>query len=316
MPLSVFPVDDTDAANAWLADESNHNFKEWEGTSLEDKKKWAELETALSAVTGLKPHSIMKNIKDAISNHLSFENTMVRATSEQKHKIAKQAATAILQNTNANWKDASEKWLVDALTVFAPRAIKLWKKGQNGKGGRSEPDEESQSSISSKKRRLNAKQEGNEESRAKGNDITIQHIPRNNRHSAKQSQFNKLQHLKSRPPLDLETCMIEVTLDDATRVRAPVEMVLNDNKLNCSITDIRAEHLDFEKLLAIVSATDDSWDSQTCEVRWSENDLQIRDGEDFTNAIGVMHFSLDKLCLEKPESKSLCRKRPESSDDV
>jgi hypothetical protein len=40
MPLSVFPVNDTDAANAWLADESNHNFKEWEGTSLEDQKKW------------------------------------------------------------------------------------------------------------------------------------------------------------------------------------------------------------------------------------------------------------------------------------
>jgi hypothetical protein len=302
MPLSGFPVNDTDAANAWLADESNHNFKEWEGTSLEDKKKWAELETSLSAVTGLKSHGIMKNIKDAISDNLS-EKTTVRATSEQKHKIAKQAATAILQNTNAGWKDASEKWLVDALTVFAPRAIKLWKKGQNGKGGRSEPDEESQSSISSKKRRLNGKQEGNEESRAKGNDIKIQHTPRNNGHSAKQSQSYKSQHPKGRPPLDLETCMIEVILDDATRVRTPVEMVLNDNKLNCSITDIRAEHLNFEKLLAIVSATDDSWDSQTCELRRGEDDLQIRDGEDFTNAIGVMHFSLEKLCLEKPESK-------------
>jgi hypothetical protein len=54
----------------------------------------------------------MKNIKDAISDHLSFENTMVRATPEQKHKIAKQAATAILQNTNANWKDVSEDWLI------------------------------------------------------------------------------------------------------------------------------------------------------------------------------------------------------------
>jgi hypothetical protein len=39
MPLSVFPVNDTDAANAWLADKSNHNFKEWEGALLEDKNK-------------------------------------------------------------------------------------------------------------------------------------------------------------------------------------------------------------------------------------------------------------------------------------
>src|SRR5271155_2437364 len=107
--------------------------------------------------------------------------------------------------------------------------------------------------------RLNAKQEGNDESHAKANDIKIQHNPGNNRHSAKQSQFNK-------PTLDLEASMIEVTLGDAARVRVPVEMVLNDNKLNCSVTDIRAEHLDFEKLLAIVSATDGSWDSQACEV--------------------------------------------------
>src|SRR5437588_635974 len=55
MPFSFFPVDDPDAANAWLADESNHDFREWEDASLEDKNKWAELETALSAVTGLKP---------------------------------------------------------------------------------------------------------------------------------------------------------------------------------------------------------------------------------------------------------------------
>jgi hypothetical protein len=71
MPFSVFPVNDTDAANAWPADKSNHNFREWDDASLEDKTKWAELETVLSAVTGLKPHSIMKTVKDAISNHLS-----------------------------------------------------------------------------------------------------------------------------------------------------------------------------------------------------------------------------------------------------
>jgi Zn-dependent membrane protease YugP len=103
MPFSVFPVNDTDAANAWLADKSNHNFKEWEGISLEDKNKWAELGAALLAVAGLKPHSIMENIKDAISDHLSLENTTVRAISEQKHKIAKQATTSILQNTDAKW---------------------------------------------------------------------------------------------------------------------------------------------------------------------------------------------------------------------
>ena len=86
----------------------NYNFKGWEGASLIDKNKWAELETALSAVSSLKPHSIMKSIKDAIVDYLSFENITVKATIEQKQKIAKQAATVILQNTNANWKDALE----------------------------------------------------------------------------------------------------------------------------------------------------------------------------------------------------------------
>jgi hypothetical protein len=57
--FSDFPVDDLDAANAWLADESNLDFREWEDASLDNQKKWAELETALSAVTGLKSHSIM-----------------------------------------------------------------------------------------------------------------------------------------------------------------------------------------------------------------------------------------------------------------
>jgi hypothetical protein len=208
---------------------------------------------------------------------------------------------------------------MDALLAFTRRAIKLWKKGLNRKGERPEADgfgEGSSSSSSAKRRKLNAGQEGDKESRAKGNDLVIEHIPRNNRPLAKQSQFNKLQHLKGRPPLDLETCMIEVTLDDATRVRVPVEMVLNDNKLNCSSSDVRAEHLDFEKLLAIVSATDDSWDSQTCEVRWGEDDLRIHDGEDFTDAIGVMHFRLEKLCLESLESKKPKSKKPESSDDI
>jgi hypothetical protein len=309
MPLSAFPVNDTDAANAWLGDKSNHNFREWDGASLEDKNKWAELEAVLSAVTGLKPHSIMKTVKDAISDHLSFENTTARATPEQKHKITEQAASAILQNTNVNWKDASENWLASALNAFAPRAIKQWKKGQNSKGGKPEQDTESRSSRSSKKRRLDARQGENKESRAQGNDIKIQQIPSNNMLSAKRS-LRQGATSQSRPPLDLETCMIEVRLDDTTHIRVPIEMVLKDHKRDCSISDIRAEHLDFEKLLAIVSATDDSWDSQTCEMRWGEGKLQIHDGEDFTNAIGVMYFSLEQLRL-KPESE-----KPKSRDDV
>jgi hypothetical protein len=309
MPLSVFPVNDTDAANTWLADESNHDFKEWEAASLEDKDKWAELETVLSAVTGLKPHSIIKIVKGAISDHLSSEDTTVRATPEQKHKITKQATSAILQNTNTNWKDASEDWLAGALDAFAPRAIKLWKKVQNCKGGKPEQDSESRSSRSSKKRRLDTRQRENEKSRAQGIDVTIQHISSNNMHSAKRS-LRRGATSQNRPPLDLETCMIEVRPDDTTRIRVPIEMVLNDQKRGCSISDIRAEHLDFEKLLAIVSATDDSWDRRTCEMRWGEGKLQIHDGEDFTNAIGVMHFRLEQLRLE-PESK-----KPELSDDM
>jgi hypothetical protein len=52
--------------------------------------------------------------------------------------------------------------------------------------------------------------------------------------------------------------MIKIRLDDTTCIRAPIEMVLNDYRQDCFISDIRAEYLDFEKLLAIVSATDDS----------------------------------------------------------
>jgi hypothetical protein len=35
---------------------------------------------------------------------------------------------------------------------------------------------------------------------------------------------------QSRPPLDLETCMIEVRLDDTTHIRALIEIVLKDHK--------------------------------------------------------------------------------------
>ena len=319
MPFSVFPVDDPDAANAWLADELNHDFREWEDASLDNQKKWAELETALSAVTGLKSHSIMKTIKDAIPNHLPVENLMVRATLEQKRKIAEQATTAILKNVNANWKDASEKWLMDALLAFTRRAIKLWKKGLNRRGERPEADgfgEGSSSSSSAKRRKLNAGQEGDKESRAKGNDLVIEHIPSDNKSSSRRFRFNKPLHPISQHPQHLDTFSIEVTLEDGTCIPIATAAIVGDHKRNCSSSDVRAEHLDFEKLLAIVSATDDSWESQTCEMRWGEDDLQIRDGEDFTNAIGVMHFSLEKLCLESLESKKPKLKKPKSGDDV
>jgi hypothetical protein len=313
MPFSVFPVDDPDAANAWLADESNHDFREWEDASLENQNKWAELETALSAVTGLKPHSIKKSIKDAISNHLPAEKLTVHATLEQKQKIAEQAATAILNNVKADWKDASEKWLVDALLAFTRRAIKLWKKGLNRKGERQEADgfgEGSSSTSSAKRRKLNTRKEGDKESRAKG-DSLVEHIPSGNGSSSRGFRFDKPLHPISQHPQHLDTFSVDVTLKNGTCIPIATAAIVRDHKRDCSSSDIRAEHLDFEKLLAIVSATDDSWDSQTCEVRWGEDELQIRDGEDFTNAIGVMHFCLEKLCLEKSESK-----KPESSDDV
>ena len=100
-------------------------------------------------------------------------------------------------------------------------------------------------------------------------------------------------------------------MKNGTCIPIAVAAIVGDHKRDCSSSDVRAEHLDFEKLLAIVSATDESWDSQTCKVRWSEGKLQIHDGEDFTNAIEVMlHFSLEKLCL-KPESK-----RPKSNNNT
>jgi hypothetical protein len=318
MPFPVFPVDDPDAANAWLANELNHDFREWEDASLDNQKKWAELETALSAVTGLKPHSIMKNIKDIIPNHLRVENLTVRATLEQKRKIAEQAATAILNNVNASWKDASEKWLIDALLAFTRRVIKLWKKGLNRKVERQEADgfgEGSSSSSSTKRRKLNAGQEGDKEPRPKGNGLVIEHIPNDNK-SSRRFRFNKSLHPISQHLRHLDTFSIEVTLENGTCIPIATAAIVGDHKRDCSSSDVRAEHLDFEKLLAIVSATDDSWDSQTCELRWGEDDLQIRDGEDFKNAIGVMHFSLEKLCLEKPEPKKPKSKKPESSDDV
>jgi len=304
MPFSVFPVDDPVAANAWLADESNHDFREWEDASLEDKKKWAELETALSAVTGLKRHSIIKSIKDAIPDHFPVEKLTVHATPEQKQKIAEQAATAILNNVNANWKDASEKWLVDALLAFTRRAIKLWKKGLNRKGERPEADgfgEGSSSTSSAKRRKLDARQEGDKESCAKGNDLAIEHIPSGNRSSSKRVRFDKSLHATSQHPRHLDTFLVEVSMKNGTCIPIAVAAIVGDHKRDCSSSDVRAEHLDFEKLLAIVSATDESWDSQACKMRWDEDEQQICDDEDFTNAIGVMHFRLEKLRLEKPE---------------
>jgi hypothetical protein len=312
MPFSVFPVNDTDAANAWLVDESNHDFREWDDASLEDQNKWAELEAFLSAVTGFKTHSIIKIVKDAIPNHLPVENLMVRATLEQKRKIAEQAATAILNGVNTDWKDASEEWLMDALLTFTRRVIKLWKKGLNRKVERSKPDklgEGSSSSSSAKRRKVNARQEGGKESYAKGNDLVIDQSPKDNSPLSGQLRFDKLLQ-PSQHSQNLDTFSIEVTLKDGTCIPIAVSAIVGDRKRDCSSSDIRAEHLDFEKLLAIVRATDDSWDSKTWEMRWGKDQLQIHDGEDFTNAIGVMHFCLEQLCL-RPKSKM-----PKSSDDV
>jgi hypothetical protein len=313
MPFSVFPVDDLDAVNDWLADKSNHDFREWDDASLEDQNKWAELEAVLSAVTGLKPHSIIKIIKDAIPNHLPVENRTVRASLNQRRQIAEQAATAILNDVNDDWKDASEEWLVDALLTFTRRAIKLWKKGLNRKGERALSDghgEGSSSSSSPKRQKLNARQEGDKESCAKRNDLVIKHIPNDNKPLSKRFRFDRLLHPISQHSQNLDTFSIEVTLKNGTCIPIATSAIVMDHKRDCSSLDIRAEHLDFEKLLAIVSATDDSWDSQTCEIRWGEGKLQIHDGEDFTNAIGVMYFSLEQLRL-KPESEE-----PKSRENV
>ena len=159
----------------------------------------------------------MKNVKDAISNHLSIENTTVRAAPDQKQKITEQTTSAILQNINTNWKGASKDWLASALNAFALRAIKLWKKGQNSKV-KSDPDTESQSSRSSKKQRLTARKGETEDSRAQGNNITIQYISSNNMHLVKQC-LRQGATSESQLPLDLEICMIEVRLDDTTRIR-------------------------------------------------------------------------------------------------
>ena len=274
MPFPVFPAGDPVAANAWLADESNHDFREWEDASLEDKNKWAELEAALSAVTGLKPQIIMKGIKDAIPDHFPVERLAVRATLEQKRKIVGQAAAAILDNVCADWKDASEKWLMDALLPFTRRAIKLWKKGLNRKGERPEAEgsgEGSPSTSPAKRRRLDARQE----SRATGNDRVI--IPSGNSSSSRRFRSDKSLHPTGQHLQHLDTFLVEVSMEAGTRMPIAAAAIVRDHTEDCSSSDIRAEHLDFEKLLGIVGATDDSWDSQTCEMRWDEDEHWIHD---------------------------------------
>jgi len=187
-------------------------------------------------------------------------------------------------------------------------------KGAESEGERPEADgfgEGSSSTSSAKRRKLDTRQEGDNESCAKGSGLAIAHIPSTNRSSSIRVRSDKSLHATSQHPQHLDTFLVDVSIKNGTCIPIAVAAIVGDHKRDCPSSDVRAEHLDFEKLLAIVSATDDSWDSQACKMRWDEDEQQICDDEDFTNAIGVMHFRLEKLRLEKPGIK-----KPESSDDV
>ena len=70
-----------------------------------DPVKWTNLEETLVAVVGIKSARLMKCIKEIIARRLSTENTMTPTTADKRKEIGKEAAAAILEQTDVELKE-------------------------------------------------------------------------------------------------------------------------------------------------------------------------------------------------------------------
>jgi hypothetical protein len=301
MPFLPFPVDDVAAARAWLEDRSNYDFEEWESAIVEKSDKWVALETVLSAVTGWTPHRVRKMVKDIIPHHVPVENLTTRVSLAQRKRVAEEATAVIMDGIDVGWKDEAEEWLVGALTVFARKAIQLWKKGLSRKVSKSDSGEGgAEREPPAKRRNVNAGSDGIRKSCSRDREKAL---PGGNDGTTGTSRFHESSHKLSWHPQRLDDCEIEVSMNDGTCISVATAAILMDSKGDCSGTELRIERLDYERVKAIISAMGDSWDGDR-GLWWCEDEALIHDQEDFINAIGVLLFHLDKLCLEWSEGAS------------
>jgi len=300
LPGQPFPSNNPAAISVWLADIRNRQFNAFNSATPARLGPWSNLFTVFRDVTGLEDRQWEACFYKACGENLDSGPSHVSL--DVRRDVADNAAQEIINTMTTPWKTNTLEWTKAASRVLIPRMIHNWKRKERRKQAPAKTGgpEEQKEALESEPEQPPKPQKASIAVRRPSQSPPSKK-PRIE--AATKSTLSPLQASStaltspSEPYLLVDSNIVVFwkdsngtdEIDQERQCKIAIAALVEDDILQQDNSDIRAEHLSFEKLLAILSDRDPQMVST---IQSRAHELEWADDEN-TNELG--HFGIQTV---------------------